>query len=84
MFVGDANIGKSSLLLTLTSKGGKMTHFSEVQMLLNNIPLATVGVDLGEYEYSPRPNKPTVTFMTWDFAGQVLVDSIYRFAVKLW
>ena len=30
----------------------------------------TVGVELGDWEYGPG-NKPKVTFMTWDFGGQV-------------
>ena len=71
MFVGDANVGKTSLLQNLTSRRGFMTYYSEIQTSYNQIPLATVGVDLGDYKYSPNPSKPEVTFMTWDFAGQV-------------
>lgn len=71
MLVGDANKGKTSLLLNLT-KRGKMTHFSNVDVGFNDIPLSTVGVELGEYQYSPHTTtKPTITFMTWDFGGQV-------------
>ena len=38
-------------------------------MGLNKQPLSTVGVDLGDWEYTPI-RKPKVTFMTWDFGGQ--------------
>ena len=68
MVVGEANKGKTSLIYNLT-KRGKMTRFKEVAMGYNNQPLATVGVDLGDWEYAPR-GKPKVTFMTWDFGGQ--------------
>ncbi len=73
MLVGDANKGKTSLLLNLV-KRGKMQHFSSVQRGFNGLPLATVGVDLGEYEYSPS-GQPSVKFMTWDFGGQVCKSS---------
>ena len=69
MIVGAANKGKTSLLMNLTKKG-KMTRFKEVEVGYNNRPLATVGVDLGDWEYAPN-KKPKVTFMTWDFGGQV-------------
>ena len=69
MVVGAANKGKTSLLMNLTKKG-KMTRFKEVEVGYNNRPLATVGVDLGDWEYAPS-KKPKVTFMTWDFGGQV-------------
>lgn len=75
MVVGGANQGKTSLLLNLTKKG-KMTRFKEVTMDRNHCPLATVGVDLGDWEYGPA-KRPKVTFMTWDFGGQV---SGYRHA----
>ena len=68
MVVGEANKGKTSLLLNLTRRG-KVNHYKEVQMSHNNVPLATVGVDLGDWEYAPR-NKNKITFMTWDFGGQ--------------
>ena len=69
MVVGAANKGKTSLLMNLTKKG-KMTRFKEVEVGYNNRPLATVGVDLGDWEYATN-KKPKVTFMTWDFGGQV-------------
>lgn len=47
-----------------------MNRFKDVEMSYNNLPLATVGVDLGDWEYSPNNRKPKVTFMTWDFGGQ--------------
>ena len=68
MLVGNCNKGKTSLLLNLTRKG-KITRFKEVEMGLNKQPLSTVGVDLGDWEYTPI-RKPKVTFMTWDFGGQ--------------
>ena len=68
MLVGNCNKGKTSLLLNLTRKG-KITRFKEVEMGLNKQPLSTVGVDLGDWEYTPT-RKPKVTFMTWDFGGQ--------------
>ncbi len=72
MLVGDANKGKTSLLLNLTKNKGKMIHYTSVEMGVKN-PLSTVGVDLGEFTYSPNTSKPAITFMTWDFGGQVSV-----------
>ena len=66
MFIGNSNVGKTSLLLNLTRKG-KTTRFKEIEKGLNKQPLSTVGVDLGDWEYGKRPK---VTFMTWDFGGQ--------------
>ena len=74
MLVGESNKGKTSLLLNLTRRG-KMTHYKKVGMDFRNMkPLSTVGVDLGEYEYSPHATKPPITFMTWDFGGQVTLQ----------
>lgn len=67
MFVGNSNVGKTSLLMNLTRKG-KITRFKEVERGLNKQLLSTVGVDLGDWECSTR--KPKITFMTWDFGGQ--------------
>ena len=69
MVVGGANKGKTSLLLNLV-KRGRMKRFTEVERGVNDLPLATVGVELGDWEYS-HGGKPKVTFMTWDFGGQV-------------
>ena len=69
MVVGEDNKGKTSLLLSLT-KSGNMVRFKEVAMNHNHQPLATNGVELGDWEYAPR-GKERVTFMTWDFGGQV-------------
>ena len=69
MIVGAGNKGKTSLLLNLTKKG-RMVLFKEVELGYNSRPLATVGVDLGDWEYAPR-GRNKVTFMTWDFGGQV-------------
>ena len=72
MFVGDANKGKTTLLHNLTRRGGKMTHYTKINMGMKDKHLSTVGIDLGEYEYSPTTRtKPTITFRTWDFGGQV-------------
>lgn len=68
MVVGEGNKGKTSLLLNLTKKG-RIVRFKEIEMSYNHVPLATVGVDLGDWEYAPR-GKNKVTFMTWDFGGQ--------------
>ncbi len=68
MIIGNSNVGKTSLLLSLTQKG-KVTRFKEVEKGVNKIPLSTVGVDLGDWEYQ-LSKKPKVTFMTWDFGGQ--------------
>lgn len=73
MFVGQANKGKTSLLLNLTRKAGKMVHYCRVDIGKNDKPLSTPGVDLGEYIYSPHAGKPAITFMTWDFGGQVYI-----------
>ncbi len=69
MVVGAANKGKTSLLLNLTKKG-RINRCKDVAMSFNNVPLATVGVELGDWEYSPNNKAPKVTFMTWDFGGQ--------------
>lgn len=69
MVVGEDNKGKTSLLLNLT-KSGNMERFKEVALNHNHQPLATNGVELGSWEYAPR-GKEKVTFMTWDFGGQV-------------
>ena len=73
MFVGEANKGKTTLLHNLTRKGGMMTHYSKINMGVKDKHLSTVGVDLGEYQYSPA-KKPTITFRTWDFGGQVTIN----------
>ena len=70
MLAGSANAGKTTLLFQLTKKG-KMAHQRTVQMGVNGLPLSTVGVELGQWEYSPMRNLPVITFMTWDFGGQV-------------
>lgn len=70
MVVGEANKGKTSLLLNLT-KRGRVVPFKPVRLGYNGLPLSTVGVDLGDWEYSPARGKDKVTFMTWDFGGQV-------------
>ena len=72
MFVGSANAGKTTLLLQLTKKGS-MVHQRIVQKGVDGKPLSTVGVELGEWEYSPKMSRPKVTFMTWDFGGQVCI-----------
>jgi len=69
MIVGGANIGKTSLLIQLVKKG-KMKRFTELEKGFNDRLLSTVGVELGDWEYS-QGNRPKVTFMTWDFGGQV-------------
>jgi Leucine-rich repeat (LRR) protein len=66
MFVGNSNVGKTTLLMNLSRKG-KITRFKEVEKGLNKQPLSTVGVDLGDWEL---PRRPKITFMTWDFGGQ--------------
>lgn len=72
MIVGEANKGKTSLLLSLTkTQKGTTTHFCPVEMGINDAPLSTVGVELAEFKYSPNISKPTITFLTWDFGGQV-------------
>jgi len=78
MFVGDSNKGKTSLLLALTKKG-RVNHYQEVKLNINHIPLSTVGVDLGDWEYTKQTGllskagsgAKKITFMTWDFGGQV-------------
>ncbi len=77
MVVGEANKGKTSLLLNLT-KRGRVTRFKQVTLGYNSLPLSTVGVDLGDWEYSPR-GKDKVTFMTWDFGGQVSSTALIGF-----
>ena len=70
MFVGSANAGKTTLLLQLTKKG-KMAHQRTVQVGVNGLPLSTVGVELGQWEYSRKRSLPKITFTTWDYGGQV-------------
>lgn len=72
MVVGEDNKGKTSLLLSLT-RSGNMVHFKEVAMDHHHQPLTTNGVELGDWEFAPR-GKEKVTFMTWDFGGQVSCD----------
>ena len=69
MVVGEANKGKTSLLLSLTRQGS-IVRFREVELDRLQQPLATNGVELGDWEYAPR-GRQKVTFMTWDFGGQV-------------
>ena len=76
MLVGSANAGKTTLLQQLTRKG-KMALRRAVQIGINGRPLSTVGVDLGEWEFSPDMSSPKVTFMTWDFGGQVHSSTLY-------
>ena len=80
MVVGAGDKGKTTLLLNLTRKG-KVMRFKEVAMGLSNRPLATVGVELGDWEYGPG-KKPKVTFMTWDFGGQVGQRSPYDLGLR--
>lgn len=68
MIIGNCNVGKTSLLLSLTSKG-KVTRFKDVEKGVNKLPLSTVGVDLGDWEFQ-LSKRQKVTFMTWDFGGQ--------------
>lgn len=63
-------MGKTSLLLKLTKKCRVRRH-SDVKMDHTGKPLSTVGVDIGDFTFSPGSGKPEVTFLTWDFAGQV-------------
>ncbi len=82
MVVGHANKGKTSLLMSMT-KRGKTSRFKPVALGHNNRPLSTVGVDLGDWEYGPR-GKEKITFMTWDFGGQVsLLYSLAGFGILL-
>ena len=71
MLMGSTNAGKTTLLLQLTKKKGKLVRQRPVQMGINGTPLSTVGVELGQWEYSPKLCCPPITFMTWDFGGQV-------------
>ena len=70
MFIGDENIGKTTLLLQLTKKCKGRRH-SGAKMDYTGKPLSTVGVDIGDFTFSPGSGRPEVTFLTWDFAGQV-------------
>ena len=74
MFVGESNKGKTSLLMALTKKG-RVNHYQDIRLNPNRKPLSTVGVDLGDWEYAKQTNiilaGKKITFMTWDFGGQV-------------
>ena len=74
MFVGECNKGKTSLLMALTKKG-RVNHYQDIRLNPNRKPLSTVGVDLGDWEYAKQTNiilaGKKITFMTWDFGGQV-------------
>ena len=74
MFVGESNKGKTSLLMALTRKG-RINHYQDIRLNVNGKPLSTVGVDLGDWEYAKQTNilhaGKKITFMTWDFGGQV-------------
>lgn len=76
MFVGESNKGKTSLLMALTKKG-KVNYYQDVRLNIKSKPLSTVGVDLGDWEYAKQTGillaGKKVTFMTWDFGGQVSI-----------
>lgn len=82
MFVGDSNKGKTSLLMALTRRG-KVNHYQDIKLNLNRKPLSTVGVDLGDWEYAKQTTLITagkkITFMTWDFGGQVSINFLTCF-----
>ena len=73
MLMGASNGGKTTLLLQL-KKRGKNVDQRPVQRGLKGDPLSTVGVELGQWKYSPNLSSPPITFMTWDFGGQVYSD----------
>ena len=70
MLMGSVRAGKTTLLQQLT-KRGTVDRRKEVEMGVSKEPLSTVGVDLGDWVYGPQKGSPKVTFMTWDFGGQV-------------
>lgn len=74
MFVGESNKGKTSLLMALTKKG-KVNYYQDIKLNVNRKPLSTVGVNLGDWEYTKQTSilqaGKKITFMTWDFGGQV-------------
>ena len=85
MFVGESNKGKTSLLMALTRKG-KVNQYQDVRLNLNRKPLSTVGVDLGDWEYAKQTSLllagKKVTFMTWDFGGQVSSSLLTCFTIN--
>ena len=70
MLMGSVRAGKTTLLQQLT-KSGTLDRRKEVEMGFNGEPLSTVGVDLGDWVYRSKKGLPKITFMTWDFGGQV-------------
>ena len=73
MVVGEPNMGKTSLLLNLVKKG-RVKRFVGKEMSSIDCQLTSSGVELGDWEYSQR-GKSKITFMTWDFGGQVSKQS---------
>lgn len=85
MFVGESNKGKTSLLMALTRKG-KVNQYQDVRLNVNRKPLSTVGVELGDWEYAKQTSLllvgKKVTFMTWDFGGQVSSSLLTCFTIN--
>lgn len=81
MIVGQANIGKTTLLAALRREGKSNNPFRHFGQRVYNTPTAgdsrtgdtvsTVGVDIGDLTFERRSGKGKVTFKTWDFGGQV-------------
>ena len=66
--VGNAGSGKTTLLQQLT-KQGRITR-RRCHTIGEELSDAPVAADFMEWQYAPRSQKK-VTFMTWDFGGQV-------------
>jgi len=64
MFVGDANVGKTSLLKSMQA---------DQAIGLTDYSVATDGIDLEEIDHG------SVTFDCWDFAGQDLYHTTHQF-----
>ncbi|XP_067948153.1 leucine-rich repeat serine/threonine-protein kinase 1-like [Watersipora subatra] len=80
MIVGQANIGKTSLLAALRRVEKSSNPFKHFNQRVTNSNVAgdrrtgdtvsTVGVDIGDLTFEKRDGRGKVVFKTWDFGGQ--------------
>ena len=82
MFVGDGNVGKTSLLRALKRrreriKEGKKAGKDKKEKDEN---IATDGIHISDYEYQdPKDANMLITYSCWDFAGQEVYYLTHQF-----